>query len=174
MALRSALFRIEKTNARTPDPTNGTINVLAGRQRADGFEISVAGRITPEWNVIAGYTYIDSVVESSNTPAEVGRQLLNTPRNTATIWTSYDLPYGFQLGGGATHISSRFGNTTNTVKVPGYTRYDLAASYRITEGLQARLNILNLTDRRFFEGVYQGNTTPGIGRTFLLTLAARF
>lgn len=174
LAVRGALFRIEKTNARTPDPVNGTINVLAGRQRADGFEISVAGRITPEWNIIAGYTYIDSVIESSNTPAEVGRQLLNTPRNTATVWTSYDLPFGLQLGGGATHISSRFGNNTNTVKIPGYTRYDLAASYLITQGLQARLNILNLTDRRFFEGVYSGNTTPGIGRTFLLTLAARF
>jgi catecholate siderophore receptor len=174
ISVRGAVFRIEKTNARTPDPTNGTLNVLSGHQHVDGFEISAAGRITDEWNVIAGYTYLDSNIDSSGTPAEVGRQLLNTPRNTATVWTTYDLPYGFQIGGGVTYLDDRFGNNTNTVKVPGYMRYDLTAAWSMNEQFTLRFNALNLTDKKFYDGVYQGNTTPGAGRTFLVSLTARY
>ncbi|MDO9711706.1 TonB-dependent receptor [Paracraurococcus lichenis] len=174
LAIRGALFRIEKTNARTPDPTNGTLNVLDGEQRSDGFEVSAAGRITRDWNVIAGYTYIDGEITKSNNPAERGRQLLNTPRNTATLWTSYDLPYGVQLGGGLSYIDARYGNNTNTVRVPAYTRFDAALAWSVTEKVQLRVNALNLTDKRFYEGVYQGNVTPGAGRTFLFTVAARY
>ncbi|MDB5374541.1 MAG: TonB-dependent siderophore receptor [Belnapia sp.] len=174
LAVRGAVFRIEKTNARTPDPTGGTLNVLSGEQRSDGFEISAAGRITPQWNVITGYTYIDSQITKSNTPAEVGKELLNTPRHTATVWTSYDLPRGVQIGGGLSYIDKRYGNNANTNQVPAYMRYDATIAWSITEQLQLRANALNLTDKRFYEGVYTGNMTPGAGRTFLLTLAARY
>jgi catecholate siderophore receptor len=174
LAIRGAVFRIEKTNARTPDPANGTLNVLNGEQRSDGFEISAAGRVTRNWNVIAGYTYIDSQITRSGTPAEVGKELLNTPRNTATLWTSYDLPYGVQLGGGLSYIDKRYGNNANTVVAPSYVRYDAAIAWSMTEQLQLRLNALNLTDKRFYEGVYQGNITPGAGRTVIVSLAARY
>ncbi|WP_082012653.1 TonB-dependent siderophore receptor [Belnapia sp. F-4-1] len=174
LAIRGAVFRIEKTNARTPDPANGTLNVLAGEQRSDGFEISAAGRITRNWNVIAGYTYIDSQITRSNTAAEVGKELLNTPRNTATLWTSYDLPYGVQLGGGLSYIDKRYGNNANTVIAPAYVRYDAAIAWAITDQLGIRVNALNLTDKRFYEGVYAGNITPGAGRTIIASLTARY
>ena len=174
LILRGAIFRIEKTNARTVDPTNASVNVLAGNQRVEGFEASIAGAIMPGWNVIAGYTYLDSRIEKSNNPAEVGRQLLNTPRHTATVWTTYDLPGNVTIGGGASYIDTRYGNNTNTVRVPAYTRFDAALSWRMTETVTARFNILNITDKRFYEGVYAGNTTPGAGRTFLMSVAARF
>ncbi|MBL6077192.1 TonB-dependent siderophore receptor [Belnapia sp. T18] len=174
LSVRGAVFRIEKTNARTADPANGTLNVLNGEQRSDGFEISAAGRVTRNWNVIAGYTYIDSQITRSGTPAEVGKELLNTPRNTATLWTSYDLPYGVQLGGGLSYIDKRYGNNANTVIAPAYVRYDAAIAWSVTEQLQLRLNALNLTDKRFYEGVYTGNITPGAGRTVIVSLAARY
>jgi len=172
--LRGALFSIEKTNARTVDPTNAAVNVLDGRQRVNGVELSAAGAILPEWNIIAGYTYLDPKTVKSNNPLEVGRQLLNTARNTATIWTTYDLPRGVTLGGGASYIDDRYGNSTNTVRVPAYVRYDATIAWHFAEHLTARLNALNLTDKRFYEGVYQGNTTPGAGRTIIASLTTRF
>ncbi len=78
------------------------------------------------------------------------------------------------IGGGASYVDSRYGNSTNTVRVPAYVRYDATVSWNITQGLTARLNGLNLTDRRFYEGVYQGNITPGAGRTIIGSLTARF
>jgi len=172
--LRGALFRIEKTNARTVDPTNAAVNVLQGRQQVDGFELSASGAVIPGWNFIAGYTYLDSRTVTSNNPAERGRRLLNTPQNTATLWTTYDLPYNVTVGGGVSYLDSRFANTTNTARVPAYARFDATISWQVTPGLTARLNGLNLTDRRFYEGVYQGNVTPGAGRTVIGSLTARF
>nr|WP_249681059.1 TonB-dependent siderophore receptor [Roseococcus pinisoli] len=175
--VRGALFQITKENARTVDPTNSTVTVLQGEQRVRGGEISVSGAPIPSvpgWNVIAGYTYLNSEITKSRNPAEVGREMLNTPRHTASFWTTYDLPYGITVGGGISYVDSRYGNTTNTVRVPAYARYDATVSWNITQGLTARLNGLNLTDRRFYEGVYQGNITPGAGRTFIGSLTARF
>ncbi|WP_424813258.1 TonB-dependent receptor [Roseococcus sp. YIM B11640] len=175
--IRGALFQIDKENARTTDPTNATVTVLQGEQRVQGFEISASGApipSVPQWNVIAGYTYLNSEIVKSRNPAEVGRQMLNTPQNTATFWTTYDLPYGFTIGGGASYVDSRYANTANTVRVPSYTRYDATVAWNISQGLTARLNGLNLTDRKFYEGVYQGNITPGAGRTIIASLTARF
>jgi catecholate siderophore receptor len=175
--LRAALFQITKENARTTDPTNSTVTVLQGEQRVRGGEISLSGAPVPSlpgWNLIAGYTYLNSEITKSLNPAEVGREMLNTPRHTATFWTTYDLPYGITIGGGASYVDSRYANTTNTTRVPAYARYDATVSWAITQGLTARLNGLNLTDRRFYEGVYQGNITPGAGRTIIGSLTARF
>jgi catecholate siderophore receptor len=175
--LRGAIFQITKENARTVDPTNTTVTVLQGEQRVRGGEISVSGSPIPSlpgWNVIGGYTYLNSETTKSRNPAEVGREMLNTPRHTASLWTTYDLPYGVTIGGGVSYVDSRYGNTTNTVRVPAYARYDATVSWAITQGLTARLNGLNLTDRRFYEGVYQGNITPGAGRTVIGSLTARF
>jgi catecholate siderophore receptor len=175
--LRGALFQITKENARTVDPTNTTVTVLQGEQRVRGAEISVSGAPIPSlpgWNVIAGYTYLNSETTKSRNPLEVGREMQNTPRHTATFWTTYDLPWGITIGGGASYVDSRYGNTTQTVRVPSYTRYDATIAWNITQGLTARLNGLNLTDRRFYEGVYPGNITPGAGRTVIGSLTARF
>ena len=79
-----------------------------------------------------------------------------------------------QVGGGLSYIDKRYGNNANTVTAPAYMRYDAAISWAITEQLGVRLNALNLTDKRFYEGVYAGNITPGAGRTFIASLTARY
>ncbi len=59
LSATAALFHLEKTNARTPDPNDPTRNILAGEQRTDGFELGLAGIILPRWNVSASYAYLD-------------------------------------------------------------------------------------------------------------------
>ncbi|MFX8910846.1 TonB-dependent receptor, partial [Acinetobacter baumannii] len=70
------------------------------------------GRITEKWQVLAGYTYLDSAVVKSTRPAEVGRQLANTPANSFTLWSTYQLPWRVQVGGGANYIGTRYASTT--------------------------------------------------------------
>ena len=66
LAVRSALFLIEKTDARTNDPDSGIVT-LDGKQRSRGFEIEVVGQLLPGWNLWAGYTYLDTrVLESKD------------------------------------------------------------------------------------------------------------
>jgi catecholate siderophore receptor len=37
-----------------------------------------------------------------------------------------------------------------------------------------KLNVKNLLNRKYYEGVYQGNVTPGTPRAFELSLTAKF
>ncbi len=67
LALTAAIFRTDKTNARTPGLTpNDPPMVLDGEQRVQGFEIGVAGNITERWRVFGGYTYLDSEILATN------------------------------------------------------------------------------------------------------------
>jgi catecholate siderophore receptor len=82
LRLQGALFRINKTNARTNDPITGLM-VLDGEQRVQGFEIGLTGSILPSWSLFAGYTYLDSEILKSNdlqggVPIQ-GKELANVP-----------------------------------------------------------------------------------------------
>jgi len=174
LSVRGALFRLEKTNARTPDPANVTVNVLDGRQTVDGFEIEAAGTILPGWQVFAGYAYLDSKIDSSNTAAEVGKEIQNVAPHNVTFWTTYDLPFGLQVGGGVLFVDRRFGNNTNTNLVPSYYRFDATVGYRINENVDVRLNLFNLTDEYYYDAVHPGHVVPGAGRSGLLTTSVKF
>ncbi|WP_207539168.1 TonB-dependent receptor [Sabulicella rubraurantiaca] len=177
LRLSGSIFRIEKTNARTSDPA-GNLTTLDGTARVDGFEIQAAGRITPNWNVLAGFTHLRSEITRSRVPAEVGKEFTNAAPNTASLWTTYDLPYGFQIGGGLSFVDYRYGNNTNTVRVPSYIRYDAALAWAPTEGplrgIRMQVNALNLANATTYDTVYTAHTIPGTGRTFVFTLGARF
>ncbi|MES2713468.1 MAG: TonB-dependent siderophore receptor [Pseudomonadota bacterium] len=178
LRLSGSAFRIEKTNARTSDPANDVLQVLDGVVRVDGFEVQVVGRVTPEWNVMAGYTRLNSEIVRTNTASERGREFANVAPNTATLWTSYNLPHGVQVGGGAQFVDRRYGNNQNTNRVPSYVRYDAAVSWTPEDGplkgLRLQANALNLGDTRTYETVYTAHTVPGTGRTFVFTVRASF
>jgi catecholate siderophore receptor len=108
--------------------------VLDGVARVQGFEVQAGGRITPDWNIIAGWTVLSSEIVRSRQPAEVGKEFVNVPPNTVSLWTTYNLPWDLQVGAGLSYVDYRYGNTTNTNRVPSYTRYDLAAAWAPVEG----------------------------------------
>lgn len=55
LSVTAALFHITKENVLTSDPVDSNYQVAAGEARSRGFDISVAGNITPQWRVIGGY-----------------------------------------------------------------------------------------------------------------------
>jgi catecholate siderophore receptor len=172
LSLTAALFRIEKTDARTEDPITGDV-VLAGETRTDGAELGFTGRILPNWQVFGGYTYLDGEVREDGDNTLVGNTLLNTPEHNFTLWTTYRITPEWELGGGFVHVSERMLNNTNTAKVDGYTRYDLTLAYR-QKDYDIRLNVLNLADKEYFEAASSGRAVPAQGRTALVTATYRF
>lgn len=178
LRLAGAIFRIEKQNARTSDPANATLQVLDGVVRVDGFELSATGRPLANLNIFAGLTFLDSTIVKSNTAAERGKDFANVAPLTGSVWATYDLPMDWQVGAGLQYVDARFGNTTNTVKVPSYMRYDAALAWTPSEGalkgIRFQLNALNLTNTRTYDTVYTGHVVPGIGRTIVFTTAAKF
>ena len=175
LALNGALFRTEKTNARTPglNPGDPPI-VLEGEQRIDGLELGVSGSPTEPWYVFLGYTWLDSEVLASNTPTEVGKRLANTPEHSISLWTTYRLRRGFEIGGGTQFVDDRFNNNTETRFAPGYWLFDAMASYDVSERFTLRLNINNLTDERYIDRVGGGHFIPGAARSATLTTQVKF
>ena len=175
LLLSAAAFRIDKTNARTPgllpdDPPQ----VLDGEQRVKGVELGVTGSITREWKVFAAYTLLDSEIVESNIPAEVGKSLQNTPRNSLSLWSSYTMPWKLSVGGGARFVDERFGNNINTRRVGSYYTIDGMASYPVTRHIDLRLNLYNLNDAFYFDRLGGGHLIPGSGRVVSLSTGFKF
>lgn len=177
-------FRVEKTNARTPALVpGGPPLVLDGRQRVVGAEVGLAGQITREWSVLAGYTFLDSKILESNagiapspfpTLPDEGNRIQNTPKHSANVWTTYQLPWRLSVGGGVRFVDERFGNNANTRKVDSYWTADLTAAYAVAEHVDLRLNVFNLTDAYYFDRLGGGHLIPGPARSANVSLGFRF
>jgi catecholate siderophore receptor len=183
LSLSGAVFHIEKTNARTTDPTTAAISI-DGNTQVDGGEIGAVGRLTRNWQVIAGYTYLDSELVSAKDitttingriPVQ-GNQLANTPRNSGSLWTSYQFLRDFEVGGGVYYLGSRYVNTANVGRVNSYWRSDAMLAYHRPR-YDLQLNLQNLFDVTYYDSIVaseNGRAVPGRGRTVLGTVALHF
>lgn len=175
LSLSAALFRTTKANARTEDPSNpnDTI-VLQGEQQVEGFELGAAGRITDEWSVYAGYTFLSSEILSSLNQAEIGNQLGNTPEHSLNLWTTYEFPWNLELGGGVQYIDDRFNSNNNLRTAPEYWLWDAVLTYHVNENVDVRLNVNNVTDEEYIGSVGGGHFIPGAGRSASVTTSFKF
>ena len=175
LSVNGAVFRVEKTNARTPgilpdDPPQ----VLQGRQRVQGVELGASGGVTRALRVFGAYTFLDSEIVKSNTATEVGKAIQNTPRHSFNIWTTYLLPHRITLGGGPRFVGRRFGNNINTRQVDGYWLLDAMASFPASRHIDLRLNLYNLTNENYFDRLGGGHLIPGAGRSVMVSAGFRF
>ena len=172
LSVTAALFHITKENVLTADPLDSNFQIAAGEVRSRGFDLSVAGNITPQWRVIGGYAYVDAeVTESNSTSMPVGSRLANVPEHSFNLLDTYEFDSGaldgLGLGVGVKYVSSRKGSSTNTAFDMGaYTVVDLLAYYPLTDRVRLNLNLDNVFDEEYDERAW-GNiwAYPGAPRT---------
>ncbi|MEH1827090.1 MAG: TonB-dependent siderophore receptor [Nostoc sp.] len=154
-----ALYQLTQSNITTIDPNNTNFSIQVGEQRSRGVELFVTGELAPGWNIIGTYNYTDAHVTRDNV-YKVGNLLVNTPENSASLWTTYIIPKGnlkgFGGGLGLFYIGDRQGDLNNTFMLPSYVRTDAALYYR-HNNFQAALNFQNLFDVLYYEGAYNIN-----------------
>jgi catecholate siderophore receptor len=174
LSLTSALFQVQKTNARSQVETG--VYTLDGKVRVNGVALNAAGRLTKKWQVFGGYTWLDAkVLEAGAVDLTEGRTPTNVPRNNATLWTTYLPTHDWEGGTGLVYTSSRYVTANNAVSVDGYVRLDATVAYHQKQ-YDIRLNLLNLTNRRYYDSVIQsdgGRSVPGITRSALVTFTYR-
>ena len=175
LSMNAAVFQTEKTNAKTPginpaDPPT----VLEGVQRIRGVELGVTGNLTDRWSAFFGYTYLNSRIVKSNTAIERGSDLANAPEHSGSLWATYRMGRGFEIGGGVRYTGDRLNSTTTRRLAPGYTLFDATAAYVINERLTLRMNVNNLAGERYIDRVGGGHFIPGAGRSVALTTAVNF
>jgi catecholate siderophore receptor len=174
LSLTAAVFRIEKTNLRITDPTDSTVSILDGVARVDGIELGAAGKLTNEWSIFAGYSYLQSRILDTPNLSVQGRELPNTPSHNLTLWTTYAFTNRLTLGGGATYQSAAFANQGNTAYVPDYWKFDAMVSYKVDDKSTIQLNIYNITDKLYYSQYFGNNVVPASGRWAALTYKVRW
>lgn len=170
-----------------------------------GIELGLSGQITPEWNVFAGALFMDSkrkitpelaaIQRAANTGdfpgtystwAIDGDSLAFTPEFTANLWTTYNFPFGLTLGGGLQHVGSSYlGRPDDALriipngvfgKLPSYTLVNALIGYKLTDNIDLRLNIDNITDEKYALSTNWNGSRASLGssRSFLLSAGFQF
>lgn len=176
LSVDAAIYQIEKKNVLTTDPVDSTFSVAAGQVRSRGFDLNVAGNLTPEWRVIGGYAYVDAKVTKDNS-IRVGSRLANIPRSSFSLLNVYEFQdgalKGLGLGAGSKYVAERVGQTSNTpFSMGAYTVVDLLSYYKVNEKVRLNLDVKNLFNRDYEEGAF-GNiyAYPGAPRTVQVGIA---
>lgn len=158
LLLTAAAFQIDKDNARQQDPVTGTYQ-LVGKLRSRGFELGASGNVVPGVEVFGGFTYLDATIIDSTNAANIGSRFPNVPRYSASLLATWTVSSRIQIGGQAYYQSSLNGGTfaSTNATVPGYVRFDAVARWKPLDRVELRLNVLNVTDKRYYDAIYRSN-----------------
>jgi iron complex outermembrane receptor protein len=183
--ITAAIFDLRQTNVLTtdPDPTHlcgsGRCQSQDGEVQSRGFELEGKASLNDNLDISAAYAYLDNRISQSNNTVQYtpvtdigvgpalpakGTSTYGVPRHTASAWADYTFRdghlKGFGVGAGARYVGSSWGDTANTLKVPGYTLFDAAVHYDIPnlanlkDNLRLALNATNLANKEYVASCY--------------------
>ncbi|MNF39210.1 Ferripyoverdine receptor precursor [compost metagenome] len=154
-----AVFDVEQEN--TPefvgeDPETGreVYRAISGTTTR-GFETEISGELTTGWNLFGGYTYRESHDKDGN------RVETNQPMNMFKLGTTYRLPGAWNkltVGGNVMwqseiYASGEFDDGIHKAVQDDYTVVGLLANYKVDEHLSVGVNVNNLFDEKYYDGM---------------------
>ncbi|MCD0501657.1 TonB-dependent siderophore receptor [Bordetella petrii] len=186
----ASVFRINNTgramdDANSPNPcvpyyASGYCKVAGGKTRSQGWELELAGEITPNWNIMAGYTNTMTKYLRDASESNVGQPIrTGDPRHLLRLFTTYRMPgalQGLTIGGGVQAQSSIYASSRGIVaRQPGYAVYNLMAAYDFNRNLRLQVNVNNLFDKTYYRKVDATGISNYYGdpRNVMVTLSAR-
>ncbi|NYT66005.1 TonB-dependent siderophore receptor [Alcaligenaceae bacterium] len=195
LSVTAALFQVERSNPTDINPDNPNENIQTARKdRVRGFELGVAGNITPQWSAYGGLSLMDGgrILEDAENPLQEGGKLKNVPKSTFNFWTTYTFNSQWDASVGAQYVGKRrhaSGNTVTRGPYKGHTTDKYADSYwvanasvgyNLNKNLSLRLNVNNIFDKFYLQQAssssdgFQLFGVPGAGRTVILNADMRF
>ncbi|MFT4191895.1 MAG: TonB-dependent siderophore receptor [Comamonas sp.] len=174
-----ALFQITKAGTLEVDNSDGTVSLTAdGEQRHRGVEWTVSGEVARGVRALGGITYTrGELVKSTDNQ---GNEPEGVPKWTANLGAEWDLPWvpGLTVSGRIVYTSAQWLNSSNTIAIGGWTRFDAGASYATRlygKNVVFRANVENIADRNYWAGYFNtGYATLGAPRTFKLSATVDF
>ena len=114
----AALFKITQSNVvSTLASITPVFGTQSGEVEVKGGEIEFVARFHDQLSLNGSYSYNESEVLQSSTPAETGSPLPTTPKNKVSVFADYTLQRG-PLGGFGVGFGGRY-NSTNAGSLPG-------------------------------------------------------
>jgi catecholate siderophore receptor len=176
----AAIYRTEVSN----EVEQNLVDLLyyqTGKKRVEGIELGITGAINRDWLVSAGYAHMKTSVESGRIVTANGENNLTyTPKQSFTAWTSYQLPMGIKLGGGARFVDALMRGTDGAVGTPATTESywvaDMMASYAFNRHVDLQVNINNITDKTYVAAINKSGYryTPGAPRSISIGLNLKY
>ncbi|WP_051237468.1 TonB-dependent receptor [Ottowia thiooxydans] len=177
-----ALFELRQPNAITVPGSapNRYRYVMDGEQRNRGIEVSAFGQVVRGVRILGGVTYMQAKQVRTQGGANDGKSAIVAPRWISNAGVEWDTPFlpGLTLTARTLLTGSQYVNAQNTLKLPGWARWDLGARYltrSFGRPLTIRANILNLANRSYWEGsAGSGGIVLSAPRTFSISATMDF
>lgn len=154
LIFRIAGFSLTQQNVTVTDPDHPTFSIQQGEVHTPGAEVQLNGAVR-RLDFTAAFTHIEPAYSKSTTALH--KQPQTIADNTASLWMHYVIPErwiaGLGFGGGARFVGQSWGDSNNTIKVPGFTVFDGALDYT-RERVRFAVNAKNLGNRKYVDGCY--------------------
>lgn len=152
--------------------------VQDGRAVYKGVEFSATGEIAKGFSISLNAILLDAVQEQG-AAAIIGKRIENAAKFTGSIFAMYRWPLidGLSFSAGAVHIGKRPVNTANEAFVPGYTIYDVGASYDTeisNRRVTFRVNGENVTGERYWASTGSRLVAQGLPALIKFTVSTSF
>jgi iron complex outermembrane receptor protein len=179
LLMTGALFQVTQQNQGVFDKQVASVAYWkpVGELTHKGVELEVVGQITSQWQIHAGYEFLDpkitKALDSGAAPqgATIGQTELYLPKHTASFYTTYTIGHGFirgvSFGGGIRYVGAQhtsydsalanlegLRSSTITKDLPNYTLVDANVGYTVGKWL-LQLNGHNIFDRHYVINNYQ-------------------
>jgi catecholate siderophore receptor len=172
----AAVYELTRTNVPIADPNNPGFSFPSGGHRIRGFETSLNGHVTADWQSAFGYAYTDARIASDTSPTIVAGNIVQlVPFHQVSWWNKYQFTPVWAAAVGVICLSDSFASSDDSVRLPGFVRVDAALYARINETWRAQLNVENIFDKGYWATADgNNNLSPGQSRTVRLTAIANF
>ncbi|MCG3681936.1 TonB-dependent siderophore receptor [Aliarcobacter butzleri] len=168
-----SIFRIEQTgfeDTGIPIASNPLKNAF---ERIDGvvskgFELGVQGNLTDDFSLDFGLANF----EAEN--PDGSKFNTDSSRTTANLWAKYTIS-NYRFGAGLNYKSKFYtGSGANKITQDAFITTDLMAGYKINKSLDLQLNINNVFDEKYYEGIGVNSMVYGDPRNFTLGMKYTF
>jgi len=185
LSLTAAVYRTENKNEFTiTDTATQTVSQL-GKRQVEGVELGAIGRITPNWQITAGISTMDTEIKegaSTSGTNGVGAATRWSPDLTATLWTTYNVNSNLTIGGGARYTSKQkrvVDPTQNPATqagvpaIPSYAVADAMVAYKLNKNVDLQLNVYNLFDKFYINTLNNSGARASLGTERSAQLSVR-
>ncbi|MFY4808675.1 TonB-dependent siderophore receptor [Aliarcobacter butzleri] len=168
-----SIFRIEQTgfeDTGIPIASNPLKNAF---ERIDGvvskgFELGVQGNLTDDFSLDFGLANF----EAEN--PDGSKFNTDSSRTTANLWAKYTIS-NYRFGAGLNYKSKFYtGSGASKITQDEFITTDLMAGYKINKNLDLQLNINNVFDEKYYEGIGDNGMLYGDPRNFTLGMKYTF
>ncbi|MFJ4086755.1 TonB-dependent siderophore receptor [Pseudomonas psychrophila] len=156
--------------------TNRTCYEAAGEVRSRGLDAEISGAITPDWQASAAYTLVLSQFVKDKAFDKGNLFAPNQPKHLFKAATTYHLQGDLQkvrIGADVLAQSATYGRVGNGhAEQDPYAVVGLMAGYRLDEHWDARVNLNNVLDQKYWQGIptASGSGTYGDPRNLMFSL----